>query len=77
MDEITRRLDRLRGNAPLEVLPFNAKEENSRIIARKNWHKVLDQQPNQRQKELYQLPKGNVKKKNILVLNLSFRRRLL
>ena len=36
MDEITRRLDRLHGNTPLEVSPFNTKEENSRIIAQKN-----------------------------------------
>ena len=33
IDEITRRLDRLRGNTPLEVSPFNTKEENSRITA--------------------------------------------
>ena len=63
MDEITRRLDRLRGNTPLEVSPFNTKEENSRIIAQKNWQKVLDQRLNRREKELSQLPKGNVKKK--------------
>ena len=32
MDEITRRLDRLRGNT-LDVSPYNTREENSRIIA--------------------------------------------
>ena len=63
MDEITRRLDRLCSNTPLELLPFNTKEENSRIIAQKNWQKVLDQRLNRREKELSQLPKGNVKKK--------------
>ena len=57
------RLDRLRGNTPLEVSPFNTKEENSRIIAQKNWQKVHSQQINQIGKELSQLPKGNVKKK--------------
>ena len=63
MDEITRRLDCLCGNTPLEVSPFNTKEENSRIIAQKNLQKVLDQRLNRREKELSQLPKGNVKKK--------------
>ena len=76
MDEITRRLDRLRGNTPFEVSSFNTKEENSRIIAQKNWQKVLDQRLNRREKELSQLPKGNVKKKD-LVLNLRFQRPLL
>ena len=32
MDEITRRLDRFRGNT-LDVSPYNTREENSRIIA--------------------------------------------
>ena len=63
MDEITRRLDRIRGNTPLEVSPFNTQEENSRFIAQKKWQKVLDQWLNQREKELSQLPKGNVNKK--------------
>ena len=63
MEEIERRLDRLRSNTPLEVSPFNTKEENSRIIAQKNWQKVHSQQINQIGKELSQLPKGNVKKK--------------
>ena len=63
MDEITRRFDRLRGNTPLEVSPFNTKEKNSRMIAQKNCQKVLDQRLNRREKELSQLPTGNVKKK--------------
>ena len=46
MKEIEHRLNRLRGNTPLEVSPLNTKEENSRIIAQKNWQKVLDQQFN-------------------------------
>ena len=63
VEEIEHRLNRLCGNAPLEVSPLNTKEENSRIIAQKNWQKVLDQRFNQREKELSQQPKGNVKKK--------------
>ena len=35
MDEITRRLDRFRGNT-LDVSPYNTREENSRIIPGKN-----------------------------------------
>ena len=63
MEEIEHRLNRLYGNALLEVSPLNTKEENSRIITQKNWQKVLDQRFNQREKELSQQPKGNVKKK--------------
>ena len=63
MDEIRRRLDRLRSNTPLEVSPFNTKEDNSRIIAQKNCQKVLDQRLNRKEKKLSQLPKRNVKKK--------------
>ena len=63
VEEIEHRLNRLRGNTPLEVSLLNTKEENSRIIAQMNWQKVLDQRFNRREKELSQQPKGNVKKK--------------
>ena len=42
IDEITQRLDRLRGNT-LDVSPYNTREENSRIIARKNNKKFVNQ----------------------------------
>ena len=59
IDEITQRLDRLRGNT-LDVSPYNTREENSRIIARKNNEKFVNQQIKQRQRELSKLPKGIV-----------------
>ena len=62
MNEIARRLDYLRGNTP-DVSPYNTREENSRIIARKNNEKFVNQQIRQRERELSQLPKGIVNKK--------------
>ena len=60
MDEITRRLDRLRGNAA-DVSP--TREENSRTIAQKNNEKFENQQIKQRQRELSKLPKETVNKR--------------
>ena len=62
MEVIARRLDHLRGNTP-DVSPYNTSEENSRIIARKNNKKFVNQQIKQREKELSHLPKGIVKKR--------------
>ena len=56
IDEISQRLDRLR-SATLDVFPYNTREENSRIIARKNNEKFVNQQIKQRQSELSKLPK--------------------
>ena len=53
MDEIARRLDYLRGNTP-DVSPYNTRKENSRIIARKNNEKFVNQQIRQRERELSQ-----------------------
>ena len=41
IDEITQRLDCLRGNT-VDVSPYNTREENSRIIARKNNEKFVN-----------------------------------
>ena len=62
MDEITRRLDYLRGYTP-DVSPYNTREQNSRIIARKNNENFINQQIKQRQREISNLPKGIVNKR--------------
>ena len=62
IDEITSRFDRLRGNT-VQVSRYNTKEENSRIIARKDNEKFVNRQINQRAKELSRLPKGKVNRK--------------
>ena len=56
IDEITQRLDHLRGNT-LDVSPYNTREENSRIIAQINDEKFLNQQIKQRQSKLSKFPK--------------------
>ena len=43
MDDIVRRLDYLRGNMP-DISPDNTREQNSRIITRKNNEKFVSQQ---------------------------------
>ena len=60
MDEITRRLDKLRGNKD-EVSPYNTPAQNSAITARQNNQKFLDWQMNQREREIKNTPKGIVK----------------
>ena len=62
MDEIARSLDYLRGNTP-DISPNNTREQNSRIVARKNNEKFVNQQVNQRQREISNLPKGIVNKR--------------
>ena len=62
MDDIVRRLDYLRGNTP-DVSPDNTREQNSRIIVRKNNEKFVNQQVKQRQREISNLPKGIVNKR--------------
>ena len=62
MDKITRRLDYLRGNTP-DVSPYNTREENSKILARKNNEKIVNQQIRQRQREISNLPNGIVNKR--------------
>ena len=71
VDELQKRLDRLRGN---NVSPHNIPEKNAKIIQRKNSEKVINQQLRQRQKELSNLPKGNVgKKRSSIRSSLKFR----
>ena len=62
MDDIVRRLDYLRGNT-LDVSPDNTREQNPRIIERKNHEKSVNQQVKQRQREISNLPKGIVNKR--------------
>ena len=62
MDDLTKRLDKLRGNTD-DVSPYNTPEQNSRIIMKKNNEKFVNRQINQREKELKQIPKGIVNKR--------------
>ena len=62
MDKITRRLDYLRGNTP-DVSPYNTREQNSKIIVRKNNEKFVNQQIKQTQREISNFPKGIVNKR--------------
>ena len=50
MDNIVRRLDFLRGNTP-DVSPNNAREQNAKIIARKNQEKFQNRQIRERERE--------------------------
>ena len=51
MNEITRRLDKLRGNKN-ELSPYNTPAQNSAIVAQQNNQKFLDRQMNQREREI-------------------------
>ena len=62
VDDLQRRLDCLRGNI---VSPHNTSEQNDKIIHRQNTEKFMKQQLRQREKELANLPKGNVRKKRM------------
>ena len=62
MEEITRRLDKLRGNTQ-ELSPYNNPAQNARIIMQRNNQKFLDKQMNQLEKELKNIPKGIVNKR--------------
>ena len=62
MDEIARRLDYLHGNKP-GVSPYDTREKNSRIFARKNNEKFVNQQVKQRNRKISNLPKEIVHKR--------------
>ena len=59
MDEITKRLNFLRGTIP-DVSPDNTREKNSRIIARKNQERFQNRQIREREREI----KKHSKRKN-------------
>ena len=61
MKDIVRRLDFLRGNTP-DVSPDNTREQNSRIIARKNQERFQNRRIKEREKELSNIPKGIINK---------------
>ena len=61
MEDIVRRLDFLRGNT-LDVSPDNTREQNSRIIARKNQERFQNKRIKEREKELSNIPKGIINK---------------
>ena len=61
MEDIIRRLDFLRGNPP-DVSPDNTREQNSRIIARKNQERFQNKRIKEREKELSNIPKGIINK---------------
>ena len=62
MDDIVRRLDYLRGNTP-DISPDNTPLQNSRVVARKNNEKFVNQQIKERQREIAKIPKGIVNKR--------------
>ena len=62
MDDIVRRLDYLRGNTP-DISPDNTSLQNSRVVARKNNEKFVNQQIKERQREIAKIPKGIVNKR--------------
>ena len=62
MEDIIRSLDFLRGNPP-DVSPDNTREQNSRIIARKNQEIFQNIQNKEREKELSNIPKGIINKR--------------
>ena len=70
MDDIVRRLDFLRGNTPY-VSPNNAREQNAKIIARKNQEKFQNRQIREREKEIKNVPKGIINKRKSS-LNFNF-----
>ena len=61
MEEITRRLNFLRGNAT-ELPPNNTPELNSSIIARQNAEKFQNRQIREREKEIRNIPKGIIQR---------------
>ena len=70
MDEITKRLNFLRGNIP-DFSPDNTREQNSRIIARKNQERFQNRQIREREREIKNIPKGIVNKRKSS-LNFNF-----
>ena len=75
MEEITRRLNFLRGNTT-ELSPNNTPELNSSIIARQNKQKFQNRQIRERVKEIKNIPKGIIKKRKPS-LNFNFPERYL
>ena len=62
MNDITRRLDLLRGNTSDES-PDNTREQNSKIIARKNQERFQNRQIREREREIKNIPKGIINKR--------------
>ena len=62
MDDITRRLDFLRGNTD-DVSPDNTREQNPKIIARKNQERFQNRQIRERKREIKNIPKGIINKR--------------
>ena len=62
IDDIVRRLNYLRGNTP-EISLDNTPLQNSRVVARKNNEKFVNQQIKERQTETAKTPKGIVNKR--------------
>ena len=62
MDDITRRLDFLRGNTD-DVSPDNTRVQNSKIIARKNQERFQHRQIREREREIKNIPKGIINKR--------------
>ena len=56
IEEITRRLDKLRSNTQ-ELSPYNTPAQDARIIMQRNNKKFLDKQMNQLEGELKNIPK--------------------
>ena len=71
MEDIVRRLDFLPGDIP-DVSPDNTREQNSRIIARKNQERFQNRWITERKKELSNIPKGVInKRKSSINFNFS------
>ena len=70
MDEITKRLNFLRGNTP-DVSPDNTREQNSRSIARKNQERFQNRQIREGEREIKNIPKGIINKRKSS-LNFNF-----
>ena len=70
IDEITRRLNFLRGNAP-DVSPDNTREQNSQIIAPQNQDRFQNRRIKEREREIKNIPKGIINKRKSS-LNFNF-----
>ena len=70
MDDITRRLDLLRGNTS-DDCPDNTREKNSKIIAQKNQERFQNRQIRERDREITNIPKGIINKRKSS-LNFNF-----
>ena len=70
IDEITRRLNILRGTTP-DVSRDNTRKQNSRIIARQNQERFQNRQIREREREIKNTPKGIINKRKSS-LNLNF-----